>query len=188
VRLGDIEKAIDIIVAEGNDQIVLVHCSHSKTDDGINVRSVPYLESTFGYPTGYSCDSRDPVPDLAALALGARLLEKRVTLDRNYEGHHHIKALEPDEFAEWVGMVRRAESMLGEYAVLPSEEDLRQKELYFVSITADADIAAGERITIEKLACKRPGTGIAPEHLDLLVGRTARRDIRRNELLSWDAV
>jgi N-acetylneuraminate synthase/N,N'-diacetyllegionaminate synthase len=187
-RLAEIEKAIDLIVAEGNEQIVLVHCSHSKTDDGINVRSVPYLGSVFGRPTGYSCDSRDHVPDLAAVALGARLLEKRVTLDRNYEGHHHLKALEPDEFADWVQMVRRAEAVLGEFAVRPSEEDLRQKEQFFVSLTADVDIAAGETITAGKLACKRPGTGIAPEHVELLVGRTARRPIRRNELLTWDVV
>jgi N,N'-diacetyllegionaminate synthase len=187
-RLSDIEKALDVVTGEGNDQVVLVHCSHSKTDDGINVRSVPYLESTFGFPTGYSCDSRDPVPDLAAVALGARLLEKRMTLDRSYEGHHHIKALEPHEFGEWVETVRRAESVLGEYAVRPSEEDLRQKELFFVSVTAESDISAGETITLDKLACKRPGTGIAPELLDVLVGRTAQRNIRRNEQLTWDAV
>jgi sialic acid synthase SpsE len=187
-RLGEIEKAIDAVVAEGNDQIVLIHCSHSTTDDGINVRSVPYLEKTFDLPAGYSCDSRDHVPDLAAVALGARLLEKRVTLDRSFEGHHHLKALEPAEFGEWVEMVRHCERVLGVDAVRPSPEDLRQKELYFVSVTADEDIPAGETITIDKLACKRPGTGIAPEFVELLVGRTAKRDIRRNELLSWDAV
>src|SRR5207249_11793038 len=142
----------------------------------------PYLEQVFGCPVGYSCDSRDHVPDLTAVALGARLLEKRMTLDRTYEGHHHVKAIEPAEFAEWVQMVRRAEAVLGEYAMRPSAEDLRQKELYFVSVVADADIAAGETITREKLACKRPGTGIAPEQLDVIVGRKAQREIRRNEL------
>ena len=120
--------------------------------------------------------------------LGACLLEKRVTLDRSFEGHHHLKALEPTEFAEWVEMVRRAERVLGELAVRPSEEDLRQKEQFFVSLTAEVDIDPGEEITAEKLACKRPGTGIAPEHVELLLGRTARRPIRRNEQLSWDAV
>lgn len=187
-RLAEIEKAIDLITAEGNDQIVLVHCSHAKTDDGINVRSVPYLQQVFAHPAGYSCDSRDHVPDLASVALGACLLEKRVTLDRSFEGHHHLKALEPAEFAEWVEMVRRAERVLGEFAVRPSEEDLRQKEQFFVSLTAEVDIDAGEEITAEKLACKRPGTGIAPEHVELLLGRTAKRPIRRNEQLSWDAV
>jgi N-acetylneuraminate synthase/N,N'-diacetyllegionaminate synthase len=187
-RLGEIEAALDVIRAEGNEQIVLVHCSHALEPSGINVRTVPYLEQAFGYPAGYSCDSRDHVPDLAALALGARMLEKRVTLDGSYKGHHHVKALEPAEFADWVAMVRRTEEVLGEFAVKPSAEDLRQKQLYFVSVVADEDIAAGETITAEKLACKRPGTGIAPAHLDKLVGRQAQRAIRRNELLSWDVV
>jgi N-acetylneuraminate synthase/N,N'-diacetyllegionaminate synthase len=186
--LVEIQKLVDVCAAEGNDQIVLVHCSHSKTDDGINLASVPYLEQVFDLPAGYSADSRDIVPDLVSVGLGARLLEKRVTLDTAYEGHHHVKALEPDEFAEWVATVRRAHSMLGTRAIKPSEEDLRQRELYFVSIVADEDIPAGSRITEEMLACKRPGTGIAPDLVELLVGRVARRDIRRDELLTWDAV
>lgn len=187
-RLSDIEKVVETIRGEGNDQIVLVHCSHSTDDAGINVRSVPYLEQVFGVPAGYSCDSRDVVPDIAAVALGARLLEKRLTLDKTYPGHHHVKAVEPAEFKEWVETIRRAEAVLGELAVRPSPEDLRQKSLYFVSVVADTDIPAGSTIDHGMLACKRPGTGIAPELIDVLVGRVAQRDIRRNELLSWDAV
>jgi N,N'-diacetyllegionaminate synthase len=186
--LSDIETIVDVVRSEGNDQLVLVHCSHSLDDAGINVRTVPYLESVFGVPVGYSCDSRDSVPDIASVALGARLLEKRITLDRSYPGHHHVKALEPVEFAEWVQAVRRAETVLGDYAVNPSPEDLRQRELYFVSIVAEEQIPAGTRITREMLACKRPGTGIPPEYLDVIVGRTARRDLKPDELLSWEAV
>jgi sialic acid synthase SpsE len=187
-RLSDIEKTVDAIRGEGNDQIVLVHCSHAKEDAGINVRSVPYLEQVFGLPTGYSCDSRDVVPDITAVALGARLLEKRLTLDGSHPGHHHVKAVEPDEFKEWVATIRRAEAVLGKHAVVPSAEDLRQKELYFVSVVAGTEIPAGTRIERDMLACKRPGSGIAPDLIDVLVGRVAQRDIRQDELLSWDAV
>jgi N,N'-diacetyllegionaminate synthase len=116
------------------------------------------------------------------------MIEKRLTLERDYPGHHHIKALEPREFKEYVTMIRRAETMLGDYAIRPSPEDLRQKDLYFVSVVAEADIPVGTKITREMLACKRPGTGIAPEFMDLLVGRVARRDIKRNELLTWEVV
>jgi len=184
----EIQKLVDVAATEGNDQIILIHCSHSLTDEGINLNSIPYLESVFGVPTGYSADSRDFVPDLVSVGLGAKLLEKRVTLDHTYEGHHHVKAVEPHEFKEWVEMIRRAEAVQGEYAVKPSPEDLRQKELYFVSLVADEDIPAGTTISRDMVACKRPGTGIAPEFLDLVVGRIARRDVCRNELLAWDAV
>lgn len=186
--LSDIEKLLNVIHREGNTEVILVHCSHATTDAGLNMRSIPYLQQVFNLPVGYSADSRDFVSDLLAVALGARMIEKRLTLERNYPGHHHIKALEPQEFKEYVTMIRRAEAMLGDYAIKPSPEDLRQKNLYFVSLVAEADIPVGTTITREMLACKRPGTGITPEFMDLLVGRVARRDIKRNELLNWEVV
>jgi N-acetylneuraminate synthase/N,N'-diacetyllegionaminate synthase len=186
--LSDVEKMLQVIHNEGNDQVILVHCSHAKNDADIHIRTVPYLQQVFGLPVGYSADSRDFVPDLMAVALGTNLIEKRMTLDLDYEGHHHIKALEPDEFKEYVAMIRRAEAIRGNYLLKPSAEDLRQKELYFVSLVADVDIPAGTTITRQMLACKRPGSGIAPEFIEIMVGRKAQRDIKRNELLSWDQV
>jgi N-acetylneuraminate synthase/N,N'-diacetyllegionaminate synthase len=186
--ITDIEKMINVIREEGNHQILLEHCSHSKTDDGINVRTVPFLEDLFHLPVGYSADSRDIVPDIAAVTLGARLIEKRLTLDRTQKGHHHVKGVEPAELKEWVEMIRRTEAVLGSYTLIPSPEDLRQRELYFVSLCADRDIKAGTVITAEMLACKRPGHGTSPEFMSMFVGRAARRDIKQNELLAWSDV
>ncbi|GJM26160.1 MAG: N-acetylneuraminate synthase [Phycisphaerae bacterium] len=185
---GDIDKMLGWIRAEELQDIVLVHCSHAKEASGVNVKSVPYMKDVFTCPVGYSADDRDQVPDLAAVSLGANLIEKRLTLDRTHEGHHHIKALEPDEFAEWVRTIRRCESLLGSSAIKPSAEDLRQKEMYFVSVVANTNIAAGTTINEKMLACKRPGSGIAPEMLPQIVGRTAKRDIAENELLTWSDV
>ncbi len=185
---GDIDKMLGWIRAEDMHDVVLVHCSHAKEASGINVKSVPYMKNVFACPVGYSADDRDHVPELAAVSLGANLIEKRLTLDRTHEGHHHIKALEPNEFTEWVKMVRRCEAMLGTNSIEPSAEDLRQKEMYFVSIVANADIAAGTTIRQNMLACKRPGTGIAPEMLPQIVGRSAKRDISENELIAWQDV
>ena len=185
---GDIDKMLGWIRAEEMDDVILVHCSHAKEASGVNVRSVPYMKNVFACPVGYSADDRDQVADLAAVSLGANLIEKRMTLDRTHEGHHHIKALEPDEFADWVKTIRRCEAMLGDNAIKPSAEDLRQKEMYFVSVVANTDIAAGTTINEKMLACKRPGTGIAPELLPQIVGRQAKRDIAENELLTWSDV
>jgi sialic acid synthase SpsE len=185
---GDIDKMLGWIRDEELQDVVLVHCSHAKEASGVNVKSVPYLKNVFGCPVGYSADNRDQVPDLAAVSLGANLVEKRLTLDRAHEGHHHIKALEPDEFAEWVQTIRRCEVLLGTHAIKPSAEDLRQKELYFVSVVANTDIDAGTTITERMLACKRPGTGIAPELLLQIIGRKAKRNIAENQLISWSDV
>lgn len=186
--LNELDRLMETMRARGNDQVVLEHCTHAVSDAEVNLLSIPYMEQTFGVPAGYSADSRDHVPDLLAVSLGARMMEKRLSLDRKFAGHHHLKALEPAELKEWVAMIRRAESMIGRSAVIPSAEDLRQKKLYYVSVVAETDIPAGTKITREMLACKRPGSGISPDHLDLIVGRTARRDLKRNTLLNWTDV
>jgi len=96
--------------------------------------------------------------------------------------------MEPEEFSNYVSIIRRVESLLGLSGVNPSPEDLRQKDLYYVSIVADQDIPADTEITRSMLACKRPGTGISPEFLDIIVGRRARRAIQCNELLTWQDI
>jgi N,N'-diacetyllegionaminate synthase len=185
ITLGEIDKLLRFIREHGDSDVLLVHCSHALTDDGINLRSIPYLRDVFGLPVGYSADSRDATPDLLAVALGACLLEKRLTLDKSYKGHHHIKALEPDEFKDWVATIRRAESMLGRDAVVPSAEDLRQRREYFVSLVAEGDIPAGTVIREEMLRCKRPGTGIAPEYAPMIIGRPTRHDLAHNQQIRW---
>jgi len=186
--LAELDQLVRFIREHGDSDVMLMHCSHSLTDDGINLRSIPYLQEVLGVPVGYSADSRDITPDLAAVGLGANQLEKRVTLDGSHKGHHHIKALEPNEFKDWVATIRRAESMIGKPGVYPSAEDLRQKEAYFVSLVAEGDIAVGTVIREEMIRCKRPGTGIAPEFAPMVIGRAAKRDLRHNELLSWNDV
>jgi N-acetylneuraminate synthase/N,N'-diacetyllegionaminate synthase len=186
--LGDIEKLIEAIYDEGNDRVILLHCSHSREDREINLHSVPFLSEVFKIPVGYSADSTDDLAEIIAVALGAKVIEKRLTLDRGYPGHHHIKALEPKEYQEYVRKIRRIENIMGEYGVRPSAEDLRQKALYYVSIVAEVDILEGTVIREGMLACKRPGSGIAPELMEMVVGRKARRNIARNELISWDAI
>jgi len=188
ITLAEIDRLLEFIDREGSDQAIIVHCTHATEDDQVNMRSVPYLKRTFHVPVGYSADSRDHVPDLIGLALGANLIEKRLTIDRTQQLHHHVKALEPAELREYVATIRRAERMLGAFAVRPSAEDRRQRELYFVSLVAAADIPAGTTLTPELLACKRPGTGIAPDLLPIVTGRATRRPLKENELLTWDAI
>jgi sialic acid synthase SpsE len=184
----ELDNTLEVIYKEGNSLVILLHCSHSKDDSGVNLYSIPFLKSVFKVPIGYSADSADYVPDIAAVTLGANIIEKRLTLDRSFPGHHHLKALEPNEYKDYIDMIRRVKNLLGEYGVKPSPEDLRQKAMYYVSITADCDIPQGTVITENMLACKRPGTGIAPEFLDIIIGRTARRDIKNNQQFDWNAI
>lgn len=187
-HLAEIDRAVEVIRGEGNDRIVLLHCTHSTTDEEVNLRTIPYLAETFNCPVGYSADTRDDVPDLVSIGLGACMIEKRVTLDAGFAGHHHNKAVEPAELKEWVKRVRRAERQRGTAAVKPSREDLRLRSQFFVSLTAARDLPAGKVIESSDLICKRPGTGIDPDLAHLLVGRTLRVDVAADKQFAWEMV
>lgn len=201
--LGEVCQVLDEIDRTGrHQQVIVVHCTHSNDPADFNLNTIPYLRYTLELPVGWSADSRDDYPDLVAVGLGANLVEKRLTMARTYPGHHHVKALEPDEFAEWVGRVRlmergelqipdptrEAPGFLGEYAVRPSLSDLRMKDLYFTFIHAAQDIPAGAVITEDMLCAKRPGHGISPYYIGWFAGRTCAQDVRANEMWRWDCV
>ena len=184
----DIAQLLGVLSEESNDQAVLVHCTHAKCDSEVNIKSIPYIHEMFGCPVGYSADSRDLLPDTGAVSLGVHFLEKRLTLNKNYSGHHHDKALEPHELTEWIDTIRRLEKMLGKPGIIPSTEDIRQRDLYFVSLVANENIPAGSVITGDMIACKRPGTGIDPGMLSVIIGRRAVCEIKENELITWEMI
>lgn len=186
--LEDLFKAARVIAAEGNRQVAFLHATHSSAPADVNLQAMPYMREVFGVPVGFSAPGRDNDLDFAAVGVGVDLIEKRLTLRRDAEGHHHVLALEPEEFRVWTATIRRLEASLGRRAVVPSAEDLRQRELYWRSLVAARDLPAGTVLTDAALTCKRPGSGIAPEFLPMLVGRTTRRALRSDELLRWDDV
>jgi N-acetylneuraminate synthase/N,N'-diacetyllegionaminate synthase len=187
--MDDLCKVVRVVCdEERNPRVAFLHATHSSEPSDINMRSIPYMRQLFGTPVGFSSPGRDNTLDFLAIGLGVDILEKRLTLSRQSEGHHHILSLEPDEFGAWVDTVRRLEAGLGRFEVRPAAEDLRLRKLYWRSVVAARDLPAGTVLTEALLRCKRPGTGIAPEFLPLLVGRTTRRPLRADEILKWDDV
>ena len=168
--------------------VILVHATHAKVDSEFNMLAILYLWEKFGLEVGWSAESRERTPDFLAVALGVSLIEKRISMKTTHAGHHHIKALEPHEFAAWVQMVRSAEAMLGQYAVRPSLEDLRQKSLWFTSIITNCDFKKGDVITRDMLCAKRPGHGISPLYMDRFIGKVATRDMAKDEVIGWQDV
>jgi sialic acid synthase SpsE len=154
--------------------------------ENINLNSIPYLQEMLNIPIGYSADTREIIPDIAAISLGAKMIEKRLTLNRNHPGHHHIKALNPEEFKIWVDTIRNTEASLGDKCLIPSLEDLTNKNFYFTSIVASRDIADGEYITRDMLSAKRPGTGVSPLYITQMIGKKISRAFMKNEVITWD--
>jgi sialic acid synthase SpsE len=179
------------------DNIAFVYESHSPNLDEINLHSIRYLRDRFGLPVGYSADWRDMCPDMWAVKNGACLIEKRVRLD-DTEGHHHDKALNPMELAEWVKMMHnpskipwsfsQEEQAVGRYGLFPSLVDVANKQKYFTSLCFSRDVKQGEIITREMTCAKRPGNGLSPAYLYLFEGKPAARDYKRNEILTYDTI
>ena len=185
VVLGEVVQVLEFLENNGAKEVMLVYCSHAEEMERLNLNSIPYLLDLIGVPVGYSADTREHVPDMMAIALGCSMIEKRLTLDKNEVGHHHIKALEPMELKVWIEAVRKAERALGEKELKPSIEDLSRKGLYFTSLVASRDIVIGEVITKDMLKAKRPGNGISPLYIEQMLGRKVNRTLLKDEVITW---
>jgi N,N'-diacetyllegionaminate synthase len=181
-------KVMQLMKEAGNDQVILIHCFHTNEFNEMNMRAIPYMSRAFDSLVGYSAADRNDEMDIVAISLGAVVLEKRLTLRRDLPGHHHVLSKEPMEFKEYVKLMRNVHASLGTYDLRPSEGDLEVRRVGFRHIVANEDIRKGTELTAEMLEGKRPEIGVSPEHMDFFIGRTAKRNLKENEALSFDDV
>jgi sialic acid synthase SpsE len=189
---GEIEDALGAAASAGATEVALLRCAslYPAPPSIMNLRAMGTMRAAFGVPVGLSDHSEGISVPLGAAALGMELLEKHFTLDRSMPGPDHPFAIEPAELRSLVTGVRDVEAALGHGRLEgPSEEEAR--EMYRLarrSIVAATDIRRGSPITREQLTVKRPGFGIAPKHMDIVVGRTARVDIAEDDIVTWNMV
>ena len=187
--LAEIDEAVATIRATGNKNLALLVCTsaYPSPPEAMNLRTIPHLARAFGVPTGLSDHTMGIAVPVAAVALGARIIEKHFTLSRDEPGPDSAFSLEPHEFAAMVDAVRTTEKALGRvrYGVGESEKASRvfRRSLFVVE-----DIAAGEPFTRRNVRSIRPGHGLAPKHLPQVLGRRAARDLTRGTPLEWDGV
>jgi sialic acid synthase SpsE len=189
---GEIEDALGAVAQGGNPSAALLRCAsvYPSPPEIMNLRAIRTLRRAFGVPAGLSDHTTGIVVAPAAVALGAELVEKHFTLDRSMEGPDHPFALEPGELRAMVAAIREVEAALGD-GILRGPSEAEAGEMHTnarSSIIAAADIPAGTEITREMLTVKRPGWGIAPKHLELLIGRRARVDIEYDDPVTWEMV
>lgn len=184
--LGEIDEAVRAARRAGASQLALLKCTsaYPARPESMNLRSIPHLAGAFGVPAGLSDHTLGVAVPVAAVALGACLIEKHFTLSRATPGPDSAFSLEPDEFRAMVEAVRTAEKALGEvrYGVGPEEEKSR---VFRRSLFAVEDVKAGEVFTSENVRSIRPGHGLAPKHLPEVLGRRAAEDIGRGTPLDW---
>ncbi|WP_442763675.1 N-acetylneuraminate synthase [Malikia spinosa] len=185
--LGDIEAALDVIEKAGTPRslITLLHCTteYPTPMEDVNLRAMISLKSAFGVEVGYSDHTSGIEIPIAAVALGATVIEKHFTLDRSLPGPDHQASLEPQELKAMVDAIRNIERALGDGIKRPSASELKNKPIARKSLVASRPIRAGEAFDADNLDSKRPGTGISPMRWDEVIGRTAPRDFAADELI-----
>ncbi|MGN6285680.1 MAG: N-acetylneuraminate synthase family protein [Afipia sp.] len=186
--LGDIEKALEAAEKGGCKGLALLHCgsNYPLTISGANLAAMETLRRAFGVPVGYSDHTEGVAVPTAAVALGASLLEKHFTTDRAGEGPDHSFALEPADLRNMVSQMRDAQLSVGSARKrrVPEEESHARRGRR--SLVAARNIKAGERLTADAVKVVRPGSGLEPLLLDVILNRPVTRDISLDHPLSWD--
>ncbi len=185
--LEEVEEAVGWVKAEGNDQIVLMHCTtaYPAPYEEANLKALLTMKQAFGLPTGYSDHTRGIEAAVAAAALGACVIEKHITLDKGMPGPDHRASLDPAEFREMVRCIRNVEKAMGSGAKLPGPGEEKMKIAARKSIVAREYIRRGERIEMNKIAVKRPGNGIMPKYYYQMPRYRARVDIKADTVITW---
>jgi len=183
--LGEIDLAVQTIANEGNENIILLQCTtqYPCPYEDINLRAILTLKDAFKTVVGLSDHSKGIECAIAAVALGAKYIEKHFTLDNTLPGPDHQASLEPHEFRRVVEGIRNVEKAMGDGIKRPMASELENKNIVRRKIVAGRDILAGEVFTEENISLKRAASGLSPEHCPLIIGRRAKKDLKYNQII-----
>ncbi|WP_298916284.1 N-acetylneuraminate synthase [uncultured Algimonas sp.] len=186
--MAEVEDAVRAVEAAGDPSLAILHCvsDYPAAPEEANLAAIDTISTAFGKPTGWSDHTLGDAVCLAAVARGARIIEKHYTLDTAMEGPDHKASLDPDEFRDLLRKIRIVQTSIGDGVKRPQPSETETAQVARRSIVVARDIKAGETIARTDLVMKRPGTGLAPKHLDWVVGRTARSDLPSDTLVSLD--
>lgn len=187
-NLGEVEEALKAIREEGVNDVILLHCVSdypAKVEES-NLRAMETLKRIFGLPVGLSDHTLGITVPIAAVALGAAVIEKHFTLDKKLPGPDHKASLEPKELGEMVACIREVERALGNGIKKPIKSEEAVKKTVRRSIVARVNIPKGTAIAEHMLNLKRPGTGLEPKYLKKVVEKRAKKDIKADELITFE--
>jgi N,N'-diacetyllegionaminate synthase len=183
--MEDIRLALKVLIENGSGEITILHCTteYPTPFEEVNLLAMKTINSEFGVPIGYSDHTIGIEVPIAAVAMGATVIEKHFTLDRNMEGPDHKASLEPDELKAMVTSIRNIELAVGTGEKKPVKSEQRNMMVARKSIIANRNIKKGEVFTENNLTVKRPGNGISPMKWFEVIGRKAVRDFEEDELI-----
>lgn len=186
--LAEIEKAVNCFKPKYFNNLILLHCIslYPPKDNDIHLNQMNTLKNIFELPVGYSDHSIGTAITLASVALGAQVIEKHFTLDKSMPGWDHYVSATPDELKEICDGSKRIVKSLGKKLHDLNEREIKKKDSFRRSIVTIKAMKKGEVITKEKIFFKRPGTGIKPDEMNFILGRTLKNDVKEDELIKWE--
>lgn len=189
-HISEIEDAVNTIHGTGNCDLIILHCISTYPTDAedVHLRKMLTIRSTFNVIIGFSDHTVGSTAAIGAATLGACVIEKHFTLDKNLPGPDHWFSADPVELKNLVNGIRFIEQAMGNTTIQPTQKELEMRALYRLSITASKDISPGQIIQRDSIEFKRPGTGIPPKYLKWVLGRKSRIEIKKNEQFTFDQI
>jgi len=186
----EVEEAIQTLKEAGNDQLILLHCHFNYPTDfkDINLNMIKTIKNEFGLVTGFSDHTLGITAPIAAVALGAQVIEKHFTLDKSLPGPDHKASLNPDELKAMIKGIREVEQALGTAKITVTKNETPMRKVSRTSLVSVTNIKAGTVITEKMVGIKRPGTGIRPRHYEDIIGKTVIVDIPADSVIEVNAV
>jgi N,N'-diacetyllegionaminate synthase len=183
--MEEIKIAVSTLKENGAGDITILHCTteYPAPYDDVNLKAMNAIKAEFDVPVGYSDHTKGIEIPIAAVAMGATVIEKHFTLDKNMEGPDHKASLDPNELKAMISAIRNVEVAIGSGDKNPAESEKKNLEIVRKSIIAKRDIAEGELFTEKNLTVKRPGNGISPMRWFEVIGKTAKRNFEEDELI-----
>jgi len=186
----EISDAINVIRKTGNENLTVLHCvSTYPTEDGdVNMKKMLKISNDFGMPVGFSDHTGDELASIAAVALGATVIEKHFTLDKELPGPDHKFSANSVEMKKMVDSIRRVECMMGSSLLVPTSKEKEMREIARRSIVTNKELQQGHVLCREDLDFKRPGTGLSPKKIDDILGHVLKVDKKANEIILYEEI
>jgi N-acetylneuraminate synthase/N,N'-diacetyllegionaminate synthase len=186
----EIKDALDSCRKTGNRNVIVLHCvsSYPVEAQDINLARIKALRDNFGVIVGFSDHSKGIYASLGAVALGAKVVEKHFTLDKNMPGPDHCFSADPEELKQLVQGIRYIEKAMGNFEIKPTQKEQKMRKLVRRSIIASKDILKGQKIISSDIEFKRPGTGIPPKFISKVIGKKSIKNIKKGELITFKKI
>ena len=184
--LKDIKGALEQL--KRNHSIALLHCisSYPTKSNEVNIKAIQTLKAEFNLLTGFSDHTLTDIASIAAIAVGAKIIEKHFTIDKKLPGPDHSLSLDPEELKEFVGKIRKAEIILGDGVKNPTENEIEMRKYSRRGLVAATHINQGEILSYNNITLKRPSTGIDARELDDVVGKRIKLSVKPDEIITHE--